>query len=79
VVLFITALSFASVNGWWYVSSFGVPWSNQFPAWHFGFTTALLGLTVVALLVAAWIHFANAGDDNATRYRWSGIAGSPTT
>jgi len=77
VVLFITALSFASVNGWWYVSSFGVPWSNQFPAWHFGFTTALLGLTVVALLVAAWIHFANAGDDNATRYRWSGIAGSP--
>ena len=45
-VLFITALSFASVNGWWYVSNFGVPWSNQFPEWHFGFTTILLGLTV---------------------------------
>ena len=27
-VLFVMALSFASVNGWWYVSNFGVPWSN---------------------------------------------------
>ena len=32
VVLFLVALSFASVNGWWYVSNFGVPWSNSFPA-----------------------------------------------
>ena len=56
-VLFVMALSFASVNGWWYVSNFGVPWSNQFPEWHFGFTTFLLGLAVVALLVAAWFHF----------------------
>ncbi|HET9876337.1 MAG TPA: arabinosyltransferase domain-containing protein, partial [Mycobacterium sp.] len=58
LVLFITALSFASVNGWWYVSNFGVPWSNQFPEWNFGFTTFLLGLSVIALLVAAWFHFA---------------------
>jgi arabinosyltransferase C len=56
-VLFVMGLSFASVNGWWYVSNFGVPWSNQFPEWHFGFTTMLLGLAVVALLVAAWFHF----------------------
>jgi arabinosyltransferase C len=56
-VLFVMALSFASVNGWWYVSNFGVPWSNAFPEWHFGFTTMLLGLAVVALLVAAWFHF----------------------
>ena len=56
-VLFMTALSFASVNGWWYVSNFGVPWSNAFPEWQFGFTTILLGLSVLALLVAAWFHF----------------------
>ncbi len=56
-VLFVMALSFATVNGWWYVSNFGVPWSNQFPEWHFGFTTFLLGLSVVALLLAAWFHF----------------------
>jgi arabinosyltransferase C len=57
VVLFLVALSFASVNGWWYVSNFGVPWSNSFPAWHYAFATALLGLTVVVLLLAAWFHF----------------------
>ncbi len=59
VVLFLVALSFASVNGWWYVSNFGVPWSNEFPAWHYAFATALLGLTVVVLLLAAWFHFVN--------------------
>ena len=56
-VLFVMALSFATVNGWWYVSNFGVPWSNEFPEWKFGFTTILLGLSVLALLLAAWFHF----------------------
>src|SRR5271157_1350674 len=63
VVMFVVALSFASVNGWWYVSNFGVPWSNAFPEWHFGFTTLLLGLTILVLLVAAWFHFVNNGAD----------------
>jgi arabinosyltransferase C len=57
LVLFVTALSFASVNGFWYVSNFGVPWSNSFPQFHFGFTTMLLGLCVLVLLIAAWFHF----------------------
>lgn len=84
VVLFLSALSFASVNGWWYVSNFGVPWSNSFPAWHYAFATALLGLTVLVLLLAAWFHFVS--PDSArfqgppkTRYgaRLAGIAQSP--
>jgi arabinosyltransferase C len=62
LVLFMTALSFASVNGWWYVSNFGVPWSNQFPEWHFAFSTFLVGLTVLTLLLAAWIHFSARGE-----------------
>ncbi|MFN8101759.1 MAG: arabinosyltransferase domain-containing protein [Mycobacterium sp.] len=61
-VLFVMALSFASVNGWWYVSNFGVPWSNQFPEWHFGFTTFLLGLSVLALLLATYFHFSRRGE-----------------
>ena len=78
VVLFITALSFASVNGWWYVSNFGVPWSNQFPEWHFGFTTVLLGLTVLTLLLAAWFHFSGRDNgDTGTRRWWTSIVGSP--
>ena len=78
LVLFVTALSFASVNGWWYVSNFGVPWSNQFPEWHFGFTTMLLGLTVVTLLVAAWFHFSGRAENRPVRPRWwSKAVGSP--
>ncbi|ATA27266.1 putative arabinosyltransferase A [Mycobacterium lepraemurium] len=80
VVLFLVALSFASVNGWWYVSNFGVPWSNAFPAWHYAFATALLGLTVLVLLLAAWFHFV-APDDGPPKARWgarmAGIIQSP--
>ena len=68
VVLFLVALSFASVNGWWYVSNFGVPWSNSFPQWHYAFATALLGLTVLVLLAAAWFHFV-APDNGPPRTR----------
>ena len=80
VVLFLMALSFASVNGWWYVSNFGVPWSNSFPQWQYGFATMLLGLTVLVLLLAAWFHFV--ATDNGpprTRYgaRLAGIVQSP--
>ena len=77
-VLFVTALSFATVNGWWYVSNFGVPWSNSFPEYHFGFTTMLLGLSVLALLVAAWLHFS--GRDRAPEgppRRWRNMARAP--
>jgi arabinosyltransferase C len=82
LVLFVTALSFASVNGWWYVSNFGVPWPNQFPEYRLGFTTILLGLSVVALLVAAWFHFTDQpgqpGRGASPRRRWwPRGAGSP--
>ncbi|HYO02675.1 MAG TPA: arabinosyltransferase domain-containing protein [Mycobacterium sp.] len=79
-VLFMTAFSFASVNGWWYVSNFGVPWSNEFPQYEFGFTTILLGMAVVALLVAAWLHFANRGSTPPSKpRRWSRVAQAPLT
>lgn len=78
-VLFVTALSFATVNGWWYVSNFGVPWANSFPEWKFGFTTVLLGLSLLALLAAAWFHFS--GRDKPTPAGpspvWKRIAQSP--
>ena len=83
VVLFLVALSFASVNGWWYVSNFGVPWSNSFPAWHYAFATGLLGLTVLVLMLAAWFHFVARDESSAgppkTRYgaRLAGIIQSP--
>ncbi|WP_255801967.1 arabinosyltransferase domain-containing protein [Mycobacteroides abscessus] len=57
IVLFVLSLSFSSVNGWWYVSNFGVPWSNSFPQWHFGISTVFFGLSALAILIAAWMHF----------------------
>ncbi|WP_395309469.1 arabinosyltransferase domain-containing protein [Mycobacterium sp. AMU20-3851] len=75
-ILFATALSFATVNGWWYVSNFGVPWSNDFPRLSIGFTTILLGLAVLALLVAAWLHFSGRdfGDRPWTRFTTAPLA-----
>lgn len=77
-VLFVMALSFATVNGWWYVSNFGVPWSNSFPEWKFGFTTILLGLAVLALLGAAWFHFSGRDKSpDGPQRRWQRIMQSP--
>jgi arabinosyltransferase C len=78
-VLFVMALSFASVNGYWYVSNFGVPWSNQFPEWRFGFTTYLFGLSVLALLVATWFHFSgrDLSPPAEDSRRWVRIVQSP--
>ncbi len=80
VVLFLVALSFASVNGWWYVSNFGVPWSNSFPAWHYAFATMLLGMTVLVLLLSAWFHFVapeNGPPTTRLGARLAGIVQSP--
>lgn len=32
-LLFVLALCFASTNGWWYVSNFGVPFNTSVPNW----------------------------------------------
>ena len=78
LVLFVVALSFATVNGWWYVANFGVPWSNSFPEWHFGFTTILLGLSVLTLLLAAWFHFSGRDQSpDGPQRRWQRIVQAP--
>ena len=77
VVFFVMALSFASVNGWWYVSNFGVPWSNQFPQWHFGFSTFLLGLSVLSLLLATYFHFSPRGEKPWSPTRLGQLLHSP--
>jgi arabinosyltransferase B len=59
-VFFTLALCFATTNGWWYVSSYGVPFNNATPR--------ILGLTVsfvffilfaTTAVYATWLHFAS--------------------
>ncbi|NLE81954.1 MAG: arabinosyltransferase, partial [Rhodococcus sp.] len=56
-ILFILAVAFTGSNGWWYVSSYGIPWWDKPPSIAGkGFSTLLLGLTLLTLLLAAWFH-----------------------
>lgn len=61
-LLFILALCFATTNGWWYVSSYGVPFNSSMPKLG-GITisTIFFALFVLVALYAAYLHFASRG------------------
>ncbi|MDX1874770.1 arabinosyltransferase domain-containing protein [Mycolicibacterium sp. 120266] len=56
-VLLVLALCFASTNGWWYVSSYGVPFNDSVP--HLGpvaVSTVLFGLCLIISACAGLFH-----------------------
>jgi arabinosyltransferase B len=57
-LLFLMALCFATTNGWWYVSSYGVPFNSVMPRLA-GITisTVFFVLFAIAALWAIWLHF----------------------
>lgn len=57
-VLFLLSLCFATTNGWWYVSSYGIPFNNAMPKIG-GITvsTMFFALFIVAALYTVWLHF----------------------
>src|SRR5271156_6181463 len=59
-LLFVMALCFATTNGWWYVSSYGVPFNSTMPKIA-GITisTIFFTLFVIIAVYAAWLHFAD--------------------
>ncbi|MCW2553269.1 MAG: putative rane protein [Mycobacterium sp.] len=58
-VLFVLALTFSSTNGWWYVSSYGVPFNNAMPKiGGVTISSIFFALFGVAALWAFWLHFA---------------------
>jgi arabinosyltransferase B len=58
-VIFVLALCFATTNGWWYVSSYGVPFNATMPKIAgISVSTMFFALFVVIALYAAWLHFA---------------------
>ncbi|GAA4487540.1 arabinosyltransferase domain-containing protein [Rhodococcus olei] len=81
-VLFLLALAFTGSNGWWYVSSYGVPWWDKAPS--IGgkpFSTAFLVLSVLMLLYAGWQHLREPyrGPEEPVRGNLRTLIASPLT
>ena len=59
-VFFTLALCFATTNGWWYVSSYGVPFNNATPKIA-GLTVSFIFFILFAItaIYATWLHFAS--------------------
>ena len=57
-VLFLLALTFATTNGWWYVSSYGVPFNSSMPQVA-GISISAMFFALFALsgLYTIWLHF----------------------
>ncbi|MGW3280077.1 arabinosyltransferase domain-containing protein [Nocardia rhamnosiphila] len=56
-VFFALAMSFVGANGYWYVSSWGIPWWDKPPAIAgIGLSSVAAALTVAALAAATWLH-----------------------
>jgi arabinosyltransferase B len=72
-VLFLLALCFATTNGWWYVSSYGVPFNNAMPKIG-GITVSTIFLALFALsaMYTVWLHF-------NSRDRGEGVIGRSLT
>lgn len=59
-VLFVLSLCWATTNGWWYVSSYGVPFNDDVP--RIGtvtISTIFFLLCFVAALFTFWLHLSN--------------------
>ncbi|MEU8895071.1 arabinosyltransferase domain-containing protein [Nocardia sp. NPDC048505] len=79
-VLFVLAITFTGSNGWWYVSSFGVPWWDKAPlVAGKGISTLFLGLAVLALLWAIWEHYRAPYQKTVVTRRFDRLASAPLT
>ncbi|PXW30616.1 UNVERIFIED_CONTAM: EmbC-like arabinotransferase in arabinogalactan biosynthesis [Williamsia faeni] len=57
-VLYVTALSFAGTNGWWFVASYGIPWWDRPPEIAgIKVTWIILVIAVATTLVGLYQHF----------------------
>src|ERR1700760_552493 len=69
-VMFVLALCFATTNGWWYVSSYGVPFNSSMPKiGGISIRTIFFVLFPITAVYAAWLHFAerSRGDGRLAR------------
>ncbi|MEV6274632.1 arabinosyltransferase domain-containing protein [Nocardia sp. NPDC051832] len=79
-VLFLLAITFTGSNGWWYVSSYGVPWWDKAPlVAGKGISTLFLGLAGLALLWAIWEHYRAPYQKAFPARRFDRFASAPLT
>ncbi|GAA4663627.1 arabinosyltransferase domain-containing protein [Gordonia humi] len=56
--VFALAVSFAGRNQWWYVGSYGIPWSDDTPHFHgIGLFWPILVVAVLIALYGAWQYY----------------------
>ncbi|BBY23893.1 arabinosyltransferase domain-containing protein [Mycobacterium stomatepiae] len=59
-LMFVLALCFATTNGWWYVSSYGVPFNSSMPkVGGISISTIFFAFFAITAVYAAWLHFAD--------------------
>ncbi|WP_239476453.1 arabinosyltransferase domain-containing protein [Nocardia arizonensis] len=79
-VLFVLAITFTGSNGWWYVSSYGIPWWDKAPlVAGKGISTLFLGLSALALLWAIWLHYREPYRRDTPPNRFDRFASAPLT
>ena len=77
-LLFVLALCWATTNGWWYVSSYGVPFNNATPKiGGVSISTMFFALFAVTALYALWLHFAPRDRADGRLARWATAAPIP--
>ena len=83
-MIFLLSYCFMGINGWWYVSSYGVPWFDKTPQFHgFEFGNLVLFIALAVLAVGAMLTFVDEyrGERKpsslARRLRVGSIAASP--
>ncbi|MGE2737786.1 arabinosyltransferase domain-containing protein [Mycolicibacterium vaccae] len=65
LVFFVLALCFASTNGWWYVSNFGVPYNNSVP--QLGGVTVSAVFFALFAVTAVWAFVLHLSPDRTSR------------
>ncbi|NUS42776.1 MAG: arabinosyltransferase [Mycobacteriaceae bacterium] len=71
-LLFVLALTFSGVNGYWYVSSYGVPWFDKTVSLKgYQSNTFFLGLFGLAMLLLAWQYLREGYTSSDAGGRWN--------
>lgn len=83
VLAFVMAIAFSSINGWWYVSNWGISWNDKpvVLAGH-GINTLFLAVALLLLVLAGWFHVRApepGTPHRISRFGWRVVALPPLT